>query len=202
LWLLLKSKEPPAQAATADVEAEKSRVVAKRELEAFTLLQESYLEDRKGKESLAGEPPAPTVAELKDRYLLVKVKRRGEVKREMVAPREATLLLADAVAVTLPATVTNFFGSQLRTGDLVDLLAVRAGGTSATATAAQPGAGVTKFENLLVLNAPGDVAKAVDKECPAGSITLALPRAWRDDFASALAGATLLVTRKIPVRSQ
>jgi hypothetical protein len=87
LWKLLATKEPA-----------KGRVVAKRELQAFTLLHDGDL----------GVPAGITVSkenisDFTDRYLLVNLKQDAEVKGEMVASKGATPLLKNAVAVSVSA---------------------------------------------------------------------------------------------------
>jgi Flp pilus assembly protein CpaB len=197
--VLLKNSEP-LKPDEQKSDTEKSRVITRGALQAFTLLKDTDLEERKGVEDPL-EGPAPTAEELKGRYLLATLKRRGEVKREIVAPKEATDLitnaLADAVAVAIPATAPNSFGGSLQTGDIIDLL-VAPPIDGSHLRAELPGR-LRKFENLLVLGVgPKADAKAADRDGAAGAITLALPRSRLDEFASALPGATLLVTRKAP----
>jgi hypothetical protein len=67
----------------------------------------------------------------------------------------------------------------LRVGDLVDLVAVPKQGGEARS-----------FENLLLLNI------VLNKDGNSNAITLAVPISERDNFASAVVGAELLVTRK------
>lgn len=187
-WKLWSTPEPPVEQI---VEPTQSRIVAKRELKSFTKLTKAYLEVSLGTAEIASAS-VPTVEELEGRYLLVKVKRGGEVKREMVAPREATLLLSDSVAIGIQPTSLTTIGGQLQVGDMVDVVTtgVKDGQTSGTPET---------FENVMVLNVVND-AKAGDKGIgiPVG-ITLAIPRGSRDRFAPAVANAGIVVTRKILV---
>jgi hypothetical protein len=111
----------------------------------------------------------------------------------MLAPREAKGLLSNSVAVSIPATATSTLGNQLRVGDMIDLLAI-------PANKSQPKP--PPFEGLLVLNLPlKKDPKADDKNlAEAGAITLALPTTKRNDFAAAIAGATIVITRRVPVK--
>jgi len=95
----------------------------------------------------------------------------------MLAPEASTTLLSDAVAVSVSASATTIVGNQLRTGDLVDVVA-----------ATSQGASVKKFEQLMVLF-------PATKE--SNTIVLAVPSPQRDAFASALVGTQLLISRKI-----
>jgi Flp pilus assembly protein CpaB len=196
---LLRNSEPPQQDEPKS-DTEKSRVITRQALPAFTLLKNTDLEQRKGVEDPA-EGPAPTVAELEGRYLLEALKRRAEVKRNKVAPKNATeaitAALADTVAVSIPATAPVTLGDTLQTGEIIDLLV--APPRDGARPAAEPSGGLRKFENILVLSGgPKADAKAADGGGVAGAITLALPKGRLDEFASALPGATLLVTRKAP----
>jgi hypothetical protein len=155
-------------------EPERSRILAKTDLEPLTLVNDANLEARSDGQN------APDIKRLSDRYLLVSVKQGVEVKDEMVAPRDATTLLSDAVALSIPASATTVVGNQLRRGDLVDLVAVLP----------KEGAGVKKFEKLMVL-------VPANKDTNPNAIVLAVPGAQRDEFSSALVGTQLLVTRKI-----
>jgi Flp pilus assembly protein CpaB len=200
LCLLLRDVKPimPDEEKKA---TEKSRVIARRALPAFTLLSGSDLQTLEGIVDAVDGPP-PTVEELQGRYLLVKVARSKEITREMAASAKATPLitsaLTDAVAVAIPANGPNSLGGSLQTGDIIDLLVVPAGNNSSSSGATSQAKGTKKFENLLVLNVPKGDAKTADKEVPLGAVTLALPREKLKEFASALASATLVVTHKLP----
>jgi hypothetical protein len=167
LWCLL-TQAPP----------EPRRVVATRDLEAFTLLTSGVLEMR------PRSPSNTEIAALTGCYLLVAVKQEDEVTRKMVTSREGNEWLADAVAVAIPTSATTSLGGQLHVGDVVDLVTVPKGATE-----------VKTFENLLVLStAPPSKETNV--------ITLAMPRAQRDAFALAVTGAELVLTRRIIIASQ
>ena len=183
-WGLWSTTEPPVE---QEVEPTQSRVITKRELQAFSLLKKADLQVDVGTAE-ATSSSAPTVEELEERYLLVKVKRGGEVKREMVAPREATSLLRDAVAVGIQPTSATSIGGRLQVGDMVDVVAT---GIKDRETP------VMTFDNLMVLNVVTE-AKTGDKASgiPVG-ITLAIPRGRRDEFAAATAGGAFVVTRRI-----
>lgn len=197
--LLLLKRVKPVTPGEQEKAAEKSRVIARKELQAFTLLTENHLEAREGTVD-ALEGPPPTIEELQGRYLLVKVGRRKEITREMVAPAGATpsitKALAGAVAVAIPATASNSLGGSLQTGDFIDLLVATDAGNSRPPGA--PVVGVMKFENLLVLNVPprSEALKA-DKEAPPGAVTLALSAERLNEFALALAGGTLVISRHL-----
>jgi Flp pilus assembly protein CpaB len=179
---LATREEPEIKTPTA-LEPAKSRIVAKRELQAFTLLKDEDLEARLGSAELGQK--APDVKGLIARYVLVNLKKGAEVKDEMVAPPSATPLLSDAVAISIPVTATTFPGGQLRAGDLVDLVAVRS----------KESTEVKKFESLMVLSI---LQANKDTNLP-NAIALAIPSAQRDAFASAVVGAELLLTRRILV---
>ncbi len=178
------------------VEPSESRIVTKRELKPFTLLKKADLDLSVGTAEFAGVA-VPNVEELEDRYLLVKVKRGGEVKREMVAPREATSLLRDSVAVGIQATPVTTVDGLLQPGDMVDVVAIGLKDRSASGTGQTPQA--IAFENVMVLNVLTE-AKTGDKAggTPIG-ISLAIPRGRRDEFSIAAAGGRLVLTRKILV---
>jgi len=179
----LATGEEPKITPPPPSEAAKNRILAKRELQAFTLLKDDDLEVRLASSGL--DPSTPNQKALTDRYLLASVKRGAEVRDQMIAPREATPLLSDAVAISIPITPTTFPGGQLRAGDLVDLIAVRPQGST----------GLKKFENLMVLS----IVQANKDTTLPNAIALAVPSAQRDDFAASVAGAELLLTRKIVV---
>ncbi|HUS11111.1 MAG TPA: hypothetical protein VMZ30_11655 [Pyrinomonadaceae bacterium] len=164
---------------TRDPTDPRSRVVAKRDLPALRLLTNADLEMR-GSPELSNS----AIEELTNRHLLVGVKQGGEVTREMVAPSESKQLLADAIAVAIPMSATTSLAGQLHAGDMVDLVTVPKGGTQAKT-----------FENLMVLS----IAPA-NKD--ANAITLAIPRTQRDDFALAVTGGELVLTRRIIVANQ
>jgi len=158
---------------------EPRRVVATRDLQAFTLLTSGDLDMR---------PRSPSsntaIATLTGCYLLVTVKQGGEVTHEMVISPEGKEWLADAVAVAIPTSATTSLGGQLHVGDVVDLVTFPKGATQ-----------VKAFENLLVLStAPPSKETNV--------ITLALPRARRDEFALAVMDAELVLTRRIIMANQ
>ena len=150
-----------------------NRVVAKRDLPAFTLLRTDHLN---GSNS--------SIAELEGRYLLVTVKKDGEVTREIVVPRLGNEWLADAVAVAIPIAASTSLGGQLHVGDIVDLVTFPKGATQ-----------VKSFENLMVLSIASPNKNA-------NVITLAIPRARRDEFALAVTGAELVLTRRIIMANQ
>lgn len=181
-WKLWSTPEPPVE---QTVEATPSRLTATQELNPFTKLKKEHLKLSAGTLNAS----APTITELEGRYLLVRVRSGGEVKREMVAPLAATPLLDDAVAVGVQPTSLTTIGGQLQVGDMVDVIP-----TGLKDQSAKP------FENVMVLNVVND-AKAGDKGSgiPVG-ITLAIPRESRDKFVAA-AGAGIVVTRKIVVTS-
>ena len=89
------------------------------------------------------------------------------------------------------ASITNSLGGQLRIGDTIDLLPVPK--TPPQGTAVQ----VIPIENLLVLNIPPP-----NKDANSSVITLAVPRTKRPELATAIAGATLVLTRNISVSNQ
>ena len=189
-WRLANSK-PVEQKPEPTTPPTRTRIVATKALEAFTLLKENDLKLIKGTaESEATN--APAVADLANRYLLVKVKRNAEVTPELVAPTGATTLLAEATAVSIPATPGSTLGGQLQVGDLIDVVTV-------PAKQSKP----EVFENLMVLNIPNKKdAKPDEKpEVEPKVITLAVPANVRDKFASALAGASVLVARRIPIKN-
>ena len=165
LWLLLRSdaRQPAG-----------SRIVAKRDLHAFTLLTANDLEMHP-----SAEPSALTIAELTNRYLLVGLKEGSEVTPSIVAPVNSTQWLGEATAVTISMSATTSLGGQLRPGDMVDLVTVPKGATQ-----------VKTFENLMVLNIPPPGKDAT-------VITLAIPHTRRDEFALAVTGAELVLTRRI-----
>ena len=160
---------------------EASRVVTKRDLQAFTLLTVGDLEMR-------GSPEKATtqISDLTDNYLLVALKKGAEINREIVVSRQGKEWLGDAVAIAIPASTTNSFGGHLRIGDTIDLLTVSKTTTQGTASE------VTIFDNLLVVTIPPP-----NKDPNSSAITLAVPRTKRNDLATAVTGATLVVTRNI-----
>jgi len=160
---------------------EASRVVTKRDLQAFTLLTAADLEMR-------GSPEKATtqISDLTDNYLLVAQKKGAEINREIVVSRQGKDWLGDAVAIAIPASTTNSLGGQLRVGDTIDLLTVSK--TTTQGAASQ----VTTFDNLLVLSIPPP-----NKDPNSSAITLAVPRTKRNDLATAVTGATLVVSRNV-----
>ena len=165
LVILLKTYQEPSVPETR-------RFVARTNLQPLTLVNAANMEPRSPDKNL------PDITKLSDRYLLVSVDKDKEVRDEMLAPQAATALLSDAVAVSVSASPTTVVGNQLRTGDLVDVVAAPL----------VPSAGVKKFENLMVL---------LPATATGSTIVLAVPSAQRDDFASALVGTQLLISRKI-----
>ena len=163
--ILLKTYQEPSV-------PERSRVVANANLQPLTLVNTANLEPRSPDKNL------PDITKLSERYLLVSVDKDKEVRDEMLAPQAASALLSDAVAVSVPASPTTVVGNQLRTGDLVDVVAAPL----------VPSAVVRKFENLMVL---------LPATATSSTIVLAVPSAQRDDFASALVNTQLLISRKI-----
>lgn len=163
LWMLWRCPEPSVK--------DRSRIVARVNLQPLTLVNETNLEP------LSDGKNPPDIKRLSNRYLLVGVDQGKEVTEQMLAPEAATTLLSDAVAVSVSASATTIVGNQLRTGDLVDVVA-----------ATSQGASVKKFEQLMVLF-------PATKE--SNTIVLAVPSTQRDAFASALVGTQLLISRKI-----
>ena len=177
----LTAVQEPTIAKLKKVQPTKSKIVATRDLPAFTLIKESDVELRKG--SSASEEPQ--VAKLKNRYLLVDVKIGGEVKDENLAPESANDVLKDAIAVSIPASPTTTLGGQLRVGELVEMVAVPA----------KEEAPIIKFEKLVVLN---NVAPNKEANLP-GTITLAVPSTERDNFAQAVGRTQYFLTRRLAV---
>jgi len=181
LWKLWSAPSIPVK---EPVEAVPTRLVATRELKSFTKLVNTDLNLISGTDSATASVPTPQ--ELEGRYLLVRVNRGGEVKREMVAPLAATSLLSNAIAVGVQPTSVTSIGGQLQAGDMVDV--VPTGNRQ----------GEKPFENVMVLNIVND-AKNGDKGTGIPvAITLAIPSDSRDRFAAA-ANSGIVVTRKIPV---
>jgi Flp pilus assembly protein CpaB len=173
----------------------RSKIVSSKELAAYTLLTNDHLLIIPG----TNETSNPKVLDdLLDRYLLVTVLAGTEIKSEMLAPREAKELLRDSVAVSIPATATSTLRNQLRVGDKIDLIAVPTNNSSANESQSQPLA----FENLLVLDVPAKKDPKPDEKslAEAGAITLAVPATRRDEFATSIAGATIVITRRVSVR--
>ena len=199
-WSLLASPEPKLKT-PLPVELARSRVIAKRELKPYTLLTDGDLEAKTVSQqtSVTASITPPKVEEFTGRYLLGKVESGGEIKREMIAPREATPLLANAVAVGIPASSTTSIGGRLQAGEMVDLLATA---PESSQSSADQSARLRKFENLMVLHiATGNEEKAPEKQgAPHFGIILAVPATRRDEFATATAGASLLVTRRIVIQ--
>ena len=164
-WLVMthEAKQPKAPG---------SSVVASQDLRAYTKLVNGHLECNDTSRTEA----------LTKRYLLVDVKKGGEVREEMVAAGDATSVLNDAVLFSIPASATTSLGGQLRAGELVNLVAVPTTGP------AKP------FENLVVLSSTQPT-----KDGPPTTIMLAVPNGKRDEFAAAITSAQLLVSRKIVV---
>jgi Flp pilus assembly protein CpaB len=181
----LVTGEEPGITVPPPPESLKNRIVSQRELPSFTLIKGEDLELRLASSGL--DKSTPNLQALTGRYLLTGVKRGAEVTDQMVAPREATPLLADAVAFSIPITSTTFPGGPLRPGDLVDAIAARRGATTE----------VKRFENVIVLSI---VQPTKDSALP-NAIILAIPRTRRDDLASA-ASAEWMLTRKIVVANQ
>jgi len=125
LWKLWSAQEPPVE---TTVEPIPSRLVAARELQSFTKLTKDDLKITSG----TANASLPKIEELAGRYLMVKINQGGDVKREMVAPRAATPLLSDAVAVGVQPTSLTTMGGQLQVGDMVDV--VPTGSTNGAAT--------------------------------------------------------------------
>lgn len=154
-------------------------IVAKQNLQAFTLLNQNHLELRSDKN--VPDPNAPKVEDFTGHCLLVDVKQGAEVKKEMLSPENAKTLVSDAVAVNIAATPKTTTGGQLRTGDLVDLVAV----------STKDNKEINTFETLVLRIIPNK-----DTNLPE-QLTLAIPTAERDKFAQAVVDAELLVMRKI-----
>ena len=85
------------------------------------------------------------------------------------------------------------FESQLK-----NLIAIRANNPSTSRSQLKPPA----FENLLVLDVPAKKDPKPDEKtlAEAGAITLAIPATRRDEFAASIAGATIVITRRVSVR--
>lgn len=111
-------------------------------------------------------------------YYAERKSRKKTWRREM--PRICFPMLLRSASQRRQQTL---LGGQLRVRDLVDLVAVPT----------RDPAGAKKFENLMVLN----IIQANKVTNLPAAIVLAVPRVKRDDFASAVVGAELLVTRKI-----
>ncbi len=196
LWWLLSSGE---SANSQSDQPTSNKVIAKQELAAFTLLKSDDMEAVKGSEESANGNTGPKVEDFEGRYLLEKVKRNGEIKAEKVAPSEATELISRAIAVSIPATSVNSFNGDLKPGDIVDVLAPPGAGGTRSDEASDRLPGWRKFEGLVVLSITPAKGDKANESVAAGAIVLALPSDRRDEFAAALAGTTLLVTRKIVV---
>ena len=195
--IYILANDDPRQAAAKKPTVTRSKIVATHELARFTLIKKEDLEARKG----GGDANEPDVSPFINRYLLVNIKKEGEVKEENLAPEAATRVLDDAVAVSLPASSTNSLGGQLLVGDLVELHAIHSK-TNTTppkddAAGTTPSPPVDKFE-LVVLNV---LPANKDAGVPA-AITFAVPADQRDKFIAAVGGTELFVTRKISVHKR
>lgn len=174
----------------------KTRIVSSKELEAYTLLTNDHLIVIQGTND-SDDPKA--INEFLGRYLLTKVAPGTEIKSDMLAPVEAKALLDNSVAVTIPATATSSLGGQLRVGDMVDLLAILTNQPLANQSdKSKP----PTFENLLVLSIPikKDPKTEEKNVAEVSAITVALPATKRDEFASSIAGATIVITRRVAVK--
>jgi hypothetical protein len=206
------------------IEPAKTKVVARSNLAALTLLTDSNVTTAPGTE----KPPVNTiemVKELENRYLLVDVKKDAEIKSEMAAPKEATEFLGSAVAVALPATAITTLGGQIKAGDMVELMAVQkkkeGESIAPTTPASKPqGDSTIQADSLIKLQAnpkthadlltnplvfEGMVlslgarnGKSGEKDAEPGAVILAVPAKRRYEFAFAVADATLLVTHRAP----
>jgi SAF domain-containing protein len=175
-----------------ELEFPRSMVVAKRDLPAYTLLTGNDLEPRRFAQDAAGTAAAAeAINKLTNHYLAVSIKRGAEVKEENLASASATEVLKDAIAISIPVPSTNFLGAQLRSGDIVGLLAVPKAVSSATVKTP-----VATCEPLLVMN----VASANKETTAAGSITFAVPSGQYDNCVAALANTDLLLKRKLAVQ--
>lgn len=197
-WKLLSTERVQAMTAATAVPT-KTKIVSTRDLEAYTLIKDKDLTFIKGTETSDPNALKALLDKSINRYLLVEVLPGAEVRSEMLAPPEATALLGNSVAVSLPATAASTLGSQLRAGDMIDLLAIPSGQPSDTPS---DKAKLHVFEQLMVLNVPINKDPKVDVKNVAdnGATTLALPANRRDEFASALAGAAVVITRRISVK--
>jgi Flp pilus assembly protein CpaB len=200
VWKLVYTEQVKAIIPTPPPAPTRTTIVSSKDLEAYTLVTNNDLMPING----TNDTPDPRMLEelldkLRNRYLLTNVPQGAEIKSEMLAPSEATEMLGNSVAVSIPATATATLGNQLRVGHMIDLLAIPGNQPSANQSD-QPKLHV--FEKLLVLNIPIKKDPKVDEKdlAEAGAITLALPTKKRDEFASAIAGATVVITRRVPVQ--
>lgn len=193
VWKLVNSEQVKRMTTTVPT---RTKIVSNKDLAAYTLLTKEHLILIPGTNETA-DPKGPS--DLLDRYLLSRVLPGTEIKPDMLAPPEANALLGNSVAVSIPATATATMGSQLRVGDMIDLLAIP-GNQSSANQSAQPKP--PAFENLLVLNVPIKKDPKPDEKNlgEVGAITLALPAARRDEFAFSIAGATIVITRRVSAK--
>jgi Flp pilus assembly protein CpaB len=117
---ILVNSKPVEAIKAAPVVLSSTRIVASKDLEAYTLLNKDHLIVLRGKDDSSDD----ALNELLGRYLLTKATLGTEIKPDMLAPAEAKALLDNSVAVTIPATDTSSLGGQLRVGDMVDLLLI------------------------------------------------------------------------------
>ncbi len=171
--LLISAEQKPLEE-VQKMEPTQSKIVATRDLPAFTLIKESDLQSVAGSDDSKG----PETSNFLNRYLLTSINQKGEVKDTDLAPVGATEVLNDAIAVSIAPSAATSLGGQLHAGDVVELLAV------------QPPKPPIK---LVVLN-PGS-----KDATPAGTITLAVASNQREQFAAAIGATTLALTRRIDV---
>lgn len=185
VWSLVHSEQVAEIKAPTPPRAVKTRIVASKDLEAYTALTSDHLTVIQG----ANDPEDPNAkTPFLGRYLLTKVTVGTEIKPDLLVPAEAKGLLENSVAVSIPATATSSLGGQLRMGDMIDVLLIHA-------NQAKP----DPFE-LLVLNLPVQQAPTDKTPAEAGAITLAIAKDKRDLFVAALPGATMVITRKVAVK--
>lgn len=189
--MLVNAAEPKIEQLTK-AEPTRSKIVARRELPAFTLLTDKDIELRKGSIDL----DQLQLTNFTNRYVLTSIKRGGEVKDENLAAASATDVLNDATAFSIPASSTTALGGQLRVGDVIELFAVHSSANAAPPT--KENGGVEKFDKLVVLNI---VPPNKETNAP-GAIALAVPTWQHDSLAAAAGGTQLLVTRKIDVQKR
>lgn len=165
------------------------------DLPAYHQISNSDLKYHKYSKKAISKVTLREPAEILGRYTLTAIPREKALSQKQLSPKldpQKVKLLADTVAIGIPATPALILGGNLQAGDVVDITLI------SEATEELPSPKSFKFDNILVLDIKPVSSKESSKNIPSEFvIVIAMPRQRQQEFANNSAGRKLLFSRRL-----
>lgn len=166
-----------------------------RDLPAYHQIQTSDLMQQNYPARTVSKTTLRKSTEILGRYTLTTIPREKPLSQKQLSSKlepQRAKLLADTVAIGIPATPALVLGGNLQAGDVVDITLI------SEATKELPSPKSLKFDNILVLDIKTVSSNKSSQNTPSEFVVvIAMPRQRQQEFAINSAGRELLLSRKL-----